>query len=37
MIGTGQRGVITEKLQTLYFDYVHGRKDDHNEWLSYVS
>ncbi|MCK5188923.1 MAG: branched chain amino acid aminotransferase, partial [Methylococcales bacterium] len=36
-IGTGLRGPITEKLQTLYFDYVHGRRADHHEWLSYVS
>ena len=37
LIGDGTRGSITEKLQTLYFDYVHGRRDDHQEWLSYVS
>ncbi len=37
IIGNGTRGVITEKIQTLYFDYVHGRRDDHKEWLSYVS
>ncbi len=35
-IGNGNRGPITEKLQTLYFDYVHGRRADHQEWLSYV-
>lgn len=35
-IGNGTRGPITEKLQTLYFDYVHGRRADHQEWLSYV-
>lgn len=35
-IGTGKRGPITEKLQTLYFDYVHGRRQDHAEWLNYV-
>lgn len=35
-IGNGARGPITEKLQTLYFDYVHGRRPDHQEWLSYV-
>lgn len=35
-IGEGGRGPITEKLQTLYFDYVHGRRNDHQEWLSYV-
>lgn len=37
LIGDGTRGSITEKLQALYFDYVHGRRDDHQEWLSYVS
>ena len=36
-IGAGTRGPITEKLQTLYFDYVHGRRTDHDEWLNYVS
>ncbi|HBA65629.1 MAG TPA: branched chain amino acid aminotransferase [Methylococcaceae bacterium] len=35
-IGNGTRGLVTEKLQTLYFDYVHGRRTDHQEWLSYV-
>jgi len=35
-IGAGVRGPITEKIQSLYFDYVHGRKDDHKEWLSYT-
>jgi branched-chain amino acid aminotransferase len=35
-IGGGGRGPVTEKLQTLYFDYVHGRREDHAEWLSYV-
>ncbi|MDO8845416.1 MAG: branched-chain amino acid transaminase [Methylicorpusculum sp.] len=36
MIGNGGRGPITEKLQSLYFDYVHGRRTDHKEWLSYL-
>ena len=36
-IGCGGRGPITEKLQTLYFDHVHGRNDSHPEWLSYVN
>ena len=35
-IGSGTRGPITEKLQTLYFDYVHGRRSDHAEWLTLV-
>ena len=37
MIGNGSRGEVTQKLQALYFDYVHGRKADHADWLSYVS
>jgi branched-chain amino acid aminotransferase len=36
VIGSGSRGPITAKLQALYFDYVHGRRADHGEWLSYV-
>lgn len=32
-IGAGERGPITEKLQTLYFDAVQGRLDSHPEWL----
>ncbi|MGR8942123.1 MAG: branched-chain amino acid transaminase [Gammaproteobacteria bacterium] len=35
-IGSGSRGPVTEKLQSLYFDYVHGRRNDHGEWLTYV-
>ena len=35
-IGAGGRGPITEKLQTLYFDLVHGRLDMHPEWLTLV-
>ena len=35
-IGNGGRGPITEKLQTLYFDQVHGRREDYPEWLSLV-
>lgn len=36
-IGNGRRGEITEKLQSLYFDAVHGRNNNHPEWLSCVS
>ena len=36
-IGEGKRGPITEKLQTMYFDQVHGRRDNHPEWLSHTS
>mgnify|MGYP003572361931 CR=1 FL=1 len=35
-IGSGGRGPITERLQGLYFDQVHGRRDEHSEWLSLV-
>ncbi len=35
-IGAGSRGAITEKLQTTYFDQVHGRRDVYPEWLSLV-
>lgn len=34
VIGAGEgRGPITEKLQALYFDYVHGKQSDHRDWL----
>ncbi len=36
VIGNGSRGPITEKLQTLYFDLVHGRLDVHSDWLTVV-
>ncbi len=35
-IGAGTRGPITERLQGLYFDLVHGRGDEHPEWLTLV-
>lgn len=35
-IGGGSRGPITERLQTLYFDQVHGRRSEHPEWLTYL-
>jgi branched-chain amino acid aminotransferase len=35
-IGSGTRGPITEKLQSLYFDQVHGRRNEYPEWLSYI-
>jgi len=34
-IGNGSRGPITEKLQTMNFDLVHGRLDIHPDWLNY--
>ena len=36
MIGKGSRGPVTEKLQTMYFDLVHGRSNLHPEWLTPV-
>ncbi len=35
-IGNGGRGPVTEQLQTLYFDQVHGRRETHPEWLTVV-
>jgi len=35
-IGNGKRGPITEKLQTMYFDQVHGRRKEHPEWQTLV-
>lgn len=36
VIGNGGRGEITEKLQTLYFDVVHGRNEKYMHWLSFI-
>lgn len=35
-IGTGSRGPITERLQSRYFDVVHGRDSRHEGWLTFV-
>ncbi|HEX4596619.1 MAG TPA: branched-chain amino acid transaminase [Burkholderiaceae bacterium] len=35
-IGTGQRGPITEKIQTAFFDAVNGRTPRYREWLTAV-
>lgn len=35
-IGNGGRGELTEKLQTLYFDVVHGRNEKYMDWLSFI-
>ena len=37
VIGNGSRGPITEKLQSAYFDAVHGRGGKHSEWLTPVT
>ena len=36
VIGEGRRGPITERLQTAYFDLVHGRSPAHADWLTYI-
>ena len=35
-IGNGARGPVTERLQSLYFDVVHGRVSEHSDWLTVV-
>ena len=35
-IGNGGRGPVTEKLQSLFFDVVHGRNSKYSEWLTIV-
>ena len=35
-IGNGSRGPITEQLQTMYFDLVHGRLDGYGDWLDCI-
>lgn len=37
VIGCGSRGPVTEKLQKMYFDVVHGRHHVHPEWLTTVN
>ena len=36
VIGNGNRGPVTEQLQTGYFDLVHGKQDEHGAWLCYI-
>ena len=35
-IGTGTRGEITARLQSMFFDLVNGRDEKHMSWLSFV-
>ncbi|MBN8475554.1 branched-chain amino acid transaminase [Sulfuritalea sp.] len=35
-IGTGSRGPITTKIQSLFFDVVNGKVPAHADWLSYI-
>jgi branched-chain amino acid aminotransferase len=36
-IGNGGRGPVTERLQAMYFDLVHGRVQGHDAWLTPVA
>ena len=36
-IGAGRRGPITERLQSLFFDYASGRRPGHPDWLVHVN
>jgi branched-chain amino acid aminotransferase len=36
IIGSGSRGPVTGRLQGLYFDQVHGRREEHPGWLTLV-
>lgn len=36
IIGDGKRGKITQKLQSVFFDAVKGRKRKYESWLTYV-
>ncbi|MEJ2508272.1 MAG: branched-chain amino acid transaminase [Gammaproteobacteria bacterium] len=36
-IGAGTRGPITERLQSMYFDVVHGRASGREDWLTPVA
>ncbi len=36
VIGCGGRGPVTETLQRMYFDVVHGRDSRHGDWLTAV-
>jgi branched-chain amino acid aminotransferase len=35
-IGDGTPGPITRRLQSVFFDQVHGRRAEHVEWLTYI-
>jgi branched-chain amino acid aminotransferase len=35
-IGAGTRGPITEQLQSLFFDVVHGRAEKYKHWLTFI-
>jgi len=35
-IGTGERGPVTERIQSTFFDVVQGRNEPYKEWLSFL-
>ncbi|GMR08839.1 MAG: branched-chain-amino-acid transaminase [Gammaproteobacteria bacterium] len=35
-VGDGKRGPVTEKLQKMYFDQIHGRRKEYPQWLTPV-
>jgi len=37
IIGSGSRGPVTEKLQTMYFDSVRGNRQQNHQWLDPVA
>jgi branched-chain amino acid aminotransferase len=37
VIGAGSRGLITEKLQSAYFDVVAGKNPDYIKYLTYIN
>jgi branched-chain amino acid aminotransferase len=36
IIGTGERGPVTTRLQTMFFDCVNGRAKNHDDWLTFI-
>ena len=36
LIGSGKRGAITEKVQSMFFDLVNGRSPKYKHWLTYI-
>ena len=37
VIGSGRRGSVTERIQSTFFDAVHGKIERYQGWLSYVA
>ena len=35
-VGAGERGPVTEELQSRFFEVVERRTDDHDEWFTYI-